>query len=324
MNGEWFVSKGRLEDVLSFAWNMKNSSKFITFLRFLGNYFRFKVSQSNTSLSSRDNIRRHYDDDGIDNLLFQSILDNKMMYSSGLFRNSVESLDSAQENKISYLLEQLDLQSGDDVLEIGGGWGTLLFEMSKRAGSVVGLTLSMAQLSYFKSRCESKSKLEYHLMDYRDYFVRNPRKKFDKIVCVEALDHVGLKQFGAFFDLLKDHLAPEGKIVFQLILRPEAGQTSKWIDKYVYPGGYIASRKEVVKFASESGFNVAKFDDVGGAHYAETLSRWKENLHAKRDEISEKAPSGISYYNKWDFFLAYSKSSFENAGFSTAFMILEA
>ncbi len=325
MTGDWRLVDGSLVEFLKALWSMQQRTKFRAYIRSIVNRSRFRDWQSNTPQTARLNIKHHYDDDNPDNLLFEHMLGERLCYSAGLFESEDDTLETAQARKIDAIIEALNISEGMTVLDIGSGWGELTRELARGGCASTGITLSEAQLNW-----SNQSKLQtgaaggaerYLLSDYRDFFAAN-HKQFDRITCIEVLDHIGINQFEQFFSLVRDNLEDDGMFFMQVITRPSAGQTSNWINKYIYPGGYIASLDEIIEHAQNSGFAVESHNALGGKHYAETLKLWDEKLEGAW--LNEKFRFSFDdvFFRKWKFFLAYSIVAFEISGFGNSHLRL--
>jgi cyclopropane-fatty-acyl-phospholipid synthase len=160
----------------------------------------------NPRKKSRRNVAHHYD---LSDALFDTFLDPWRQYSCAYFHDPDESLDTAQVNKLARLAAKLDLQAGDNILDIGCGWGGLGMAMAAcgRNTRVTGITLSRHQLEYARTRAaasEFEDRVSYHLRDYRDQ-----SGMFQKIVSVGMLEHVGLANFSSYFNKIKSLLADD-------------------------------------------------------------------------------------------------------------------
>ena len=317
MNGSWNVKRGSLETVLSFFWYVVSKQPFFPTIRKILNSSRFKNWQINDPSISRDNILNHYDSENFGNSLFGNMLGEVPCYSAAIFDHREQGLASAQMNKINIIVKNLAINAGDRVLDIGSGWGVLTRKLASKGCAVTGITLSQEQLHWCNLHKSSNSSAseEYRLQDYRDFFKSNT-KKFDRITCIEVLDHIGAAQFGTFFRLVQENLKDDGQFFLQLITRPTRGQTSGWINKYIYPGGYVASLEEVRISYEASGLKAASVQPISGFHYAQTLKEWRALLEKNWGVISRSNLYNSEFYRKWMFFFGYSIAAFENGGFS--------
>ncbi|CAC9596857.1 Cyclopropane-fatty-acyl-phospholipid synthase (EC 2.1.1.79) [uncultured Gammaproteobacteria bacterium] len=286
----------------------------------------FQKSQNNTPFSSRKNVSHHYD---IGNILYKTFLDSEMNYSSGIFRDNVFDVtknEDAQKYKNNLIVKLLDINSDNNILEIGCGWGSLSRMICKHVpATVTGISLSEEQINWCNDKKDKLSckNTKYVLEDYRD-FCRESANLFDKVVSVEMFDHVGKKHHSDFFKAIYDSLTVNGVLVMQLLIRPKPSQTTQWIDKYIFPGAYISSFKEVEQAFSKAGFIVDNegYIEYDGHHYATTLQNWKTSFNKNFNEIKDQGYSD-AFKNMWNFYLASSEMVFRNAGFKTIHLRLK-
>lgn len=325
VNGEWIIEDGNLEKILGQFWNrQKKSNRFIQIFRSVFNRRRFKNSQVNSPTVSQGNIRNHYDAENPDNILFEQLLGEIACYSSALFDERHQDLSSAQQNKLRIICEKMRLKEGTRTLDIGSGWGELARLQAEAGCDTTGITVSYNQLAYCTERYKdlvSQGKLRFEFSDYRDFFSTNS-ERFDSISCIEVLDHIGLAHFNDFFEIVFENLDNDGSFFLQVITRPEPGQTSSWIDKHIYPGGYIASLKEIEAAYIKAGFECYEKVDFSGYHYATTLREWRKLLVKFQSDHASSSLFTPKFFRKWEFFLASSIVAFEEMGFANSHIIL--
>jgi len=267
------------------------------------NAFR-RLQQVNTTTRSKRNVQRHYDLSGE---LYKLFLDTDMQYSCAYFETPDMTLEEAQLAKKRHLAAKLKLQSGQNVLDIGSGWGGLGLYLAKRFEvDVLGVTLSTEQHGVATERAQAEG-LENHVhFEIKDY--RNIAERFDRIISVGMFEHVGLNHYRAFFEKSAQLLKPDGVMVLHSIGR--SGQpyaTSAFIRKYIFPGGYIPSLSEVLPAIEKSGLVVTDIE-ILRLHYAETLKHWRQRFLANRDKA--KAIYDERFCRMWDFYLAGSEAAF--------------
>jgi len=267
------------------------------------NAFR-RLQQVNTTTRSRRNVQRHYDLSGE---LYKLFLDDDMQYSCAYFENPDVSLEEAQAAKKRHIAAKLHLKPGQNVLDIGSGWGGLGLYLAKTFEvDVLGVTLSTEQHGVATERAQAEG-LENHVhFEIKDY--RNISERFDRIVSVGMFEHVGLNHYRTFFDKCAQLLKPDGVMVLHSIGRsgvPYA--TSAFIRKYIFPGGYIPSLSEVLPSIEKSGL-VVNDVEVLRLHYADTLKHWRARFLANRDKA--KALYDERFCRMWDFYLAGSEAAF--------------
>ena len=274
--------------------------------------------KSNTVTRSKQNIEAHYD---LSNEFFGLFLDDSMMYSCGWFDSASDSLERAQFNKLEKICRKLQLQEGDRVLEIGTGWGGFaLHAASKYGAHVTTTTISRQQYDFAARRFhdfDPAGERIHLLMD--DY--RKLKGNYDKIVSIEMFEAVGLDYYDEFFSTCDRLLNPDGAMLMQTITMldqkfPAYHRSSDWIQKYIFPGGELASMAEILKSTSRA-TRLALFNaEDMGLHYARTLDEWRgrfmRNLGAVRNlGFDEK------FTRMWEFYLAYCEGAFLERHVST-------
>lgn len=267
--------------------------------------------RANTRINSRRNIAAHYD---LGNAFYARWLDAGMNYSSGLYRHADDTLETAQDAKLSRVIELLDLKGGERVLEIGCGWGGLAERLAEDASHrVTALTLSAAQLDYAGARFDSRGWCERVDLRQQDY--RDAAGTFDRFVSIEMLEAVGEQYWPVYFDTVRKRLAPGGKAVLQVITidgRCFAAyrQRPDFIQTHIFPGGMLPTREIIQKHAEQAGLTLLT-SEMFGASYARTLSDWRERFHRAWPAI---AALGFDerFRRLWTYYLAYCEAGFDS------------
>ncbi len=263
-----------------------------------------RLQQVNTTGRARKNVAHHYDLSGE---LYRLFLDDDMQYSCAYFERPGMSLEDAQLAKKRHIAAKLAMKSGQTVLDIGSGWGGLGLYLAKNFDAdVLGVTLSTEQHMVSTERVREEG-LEGHVhFELRDY--RDLSERFDRIVSVGMLEHVGVNYYRAYFDKCATLLKPDGVMVLHSIGRsgpPSA--TSAFIRKHIFPGGYIPALSEVLPTIEKAGLVVTDVE-VLRLHYAETLRHWRERFLANRERA--KAIYDERFCRMWEFYLAGSEAAF--------------
>lgn len=260
-----------------------------------------KITQKQES----KNIKSHYD---LGNDFYKLWLDETMSYSCAYFQNSNDTLYQAQINKIDHTLKKLDLKPGEKLLDIGCGWGWLAVMAAQKYGvNVVGITISEEQYKKAIDRVKEfklENKIEIRLQNYQDLEFEN---YFDKVVSVGMFEHVGKENLSLYFMKLKQVLKPGGSMLLHSILSMFEGKTNAWIDKYIFPGGYLPSLREVVSTMSEWDFHLLLSESLR-MHYAKTLDMWSQNFNKALDRVREKYDE--EFIRMWDLYLRSCASAF--------------
>lgn len=310
MDGRLVVTQGSIYDVLSLAASnlklrephpiAKARTRLRTALR--------RLQQRNSARRARCNVAHHYDLDG---RLYDLFLDPDRQYSCAYFEHPDQNLAEAQLAKKRHIAAKLLVEPGQRVLDIGCGWGGLALYLADYCGAAVtGVTLSEEQLAITNARARERalaSRAQFLLQDYRAV-----RGTFDRIVSVGMFEHVGVGYYRAFFDKAAKLLADDGVMLLHSIGRMDGpGACNPWIDKYIFPGGYIPALSEVVPAIERAGLVVTDIE-VLRLHYAETLRAWRERFLARREEA--KALYDARFCRMWEFYLAACECAFRHCG----------
>jgi cyclopropane-fatty-acyl-phospholipid synthase len=262
--------------------------------------------QANHRKAARRNAAHHYD---LSVDFYRRFLDADMQYSCAYFPHPGATLEEAQLAKKRHLAVKLLLEEGQQVLDIGCGWGGLALTLAQEGGvKVDGVTLSTEQLATAQARAEAAglaNRARFSLTDYRD--VQGP---YDRIVSVGMFEHVGRPNFQAYFDQVARLLKDDGVAVIHSIGRSDApALTNPWIAKYIFPGGYIPALSEVLACVERAGLVVSDIE-ILRLHYAETLKAWRERFAAQRAEIA--ALYDERFCRMWEFYLCVSEIAFRH------------
>ncbi len=281
-------------------------------LKRLVNRASFAAEQINTRVGSKRNVAHHYD---IGNDLYALMLDAEhWQYSCAYWGEGITTLAEAQGAKLAHIARKLALSPGDEVLDIGCGWGGMAIHLAKHHGvRVTGITLSEEQAALARERVAAAGvadKVTILLEDYRDTAASG--RRFDRIVSVGMFEHVGRAQFETFFQAAARMLADDGVMLLHTIGRMgQPGMTDAFTRKYIFPGGYIPALSETLA-ASEKFRLIATDIETLRLHYARTIRCWYANCLAHRDTII--AMYDEKFFRMWTFYLAGAATVFEHGG----------
>ena len=278
----------------------------LSFVNYLKNIF-----VKNTKSNSKKNISKHYD---LGNDFFSLWLDNTLTYSSAIFENDKLNLEEAQINKYEKLTSLIKPKIGDKVLEIGCGWGGFAEFMGKNYDVKLDcITISKKQFDYAKNRIYKiglNEKINIKMQDYRD--VTN---KYNSIASIEMIEAVGQKYLKNYFQSIKNYLKDDGKAAIQAITIDEKlfGRYKKkedFIQKYIFPGGFLPSKNSLVEHAKKTGLEFNQCNSYG-VHYSNTLKIWREKFF-KSWELISKQGFDNSFKRMWNFYLSYCEAGFRS------------
>jgi cyclopropane-fatty-acyl-phospholipid synthase len=270
-----------------------------------------KLFFTNTRERSKKNISVHYD---LGNEFFSAWLDKTLTYSCGIFNSSDETLENAQINKYNKLINLIKPKPGNKVLEIGCGWGGFAEQLVKNYDVKLDcITISRKQFEFTKSRVNRlglNHKVNIKMLDYRD--VKN---KYDNIISIEMIEAVGEKYLSSYFKSIKENLKPQGIAAIQSILIKDNlydryRTKEDFIQKFIFPGGFLPSLESIKKLSLKSGL-VLDSQKLYGEHYSNTLKKWRESFLNSWEKISRQG-FNLSFKNMWDFYLSYCEAGFKS------------
>jgi cyclopropane-fatty-acyl-phospholipid synthase len=306
MNGRADVVHGTLDEVLGTVSRNAMRNDAPAWLRLL---FKTRIAlralhQRNDPNRARRNVAHHYD---IGNDLYSLFLDEDQQYSCAYFENDAQTLEEAQLAKRRHIAAKLFVEPGQSVLDIGCGWGGLGLYLARTAGAnVTGVTLSQEQLAVANQRAAEAGLSNHARFELQDY--RRVRGKFDRIVSVGMFEHVGVNYFKQFFEKIAASLNDDGIALLHTIGRTDGpGATSPWVDKYIFPGGYIPGLSEIIPHIERAGLIILDIE-VLRLHYAKTLQVWADRFQANREKA--KAMYDERFCRMWEFYLTGARFAF--------------
>ena len=250
------------------------------------------------------NAAHHYD---ISDDLYDLFLDSKRQYSCAYFNNENDTLETAQNNKIDHIIKKLNLKPNQKVLDIGSGWGSLAIEIAKRTQcQVLGITLSKNQFAYSNKKAKQMNmgnQVEFRLNDYREV-----NEKFDRIVSVGMMEHLGRKFYKNFFKKIYKTLNDDGIALLHTIGSVNSPrQPQPWITKYIFQGGYTPSLSELTIPIEKSGLILSDLE-ILRMHYSHTLRHWKERFIKNKDKAIKMFDE--RFFRMWEFYLTSCETAF--------------
>jgi cyclopropane-fatty-acyl-phospholipid synthase len=257
-----------------------------------------RVHQANRLGKAATNVRSHYDHPADFYALW---LDERMVYSCAYFERSDQTLEDAQVAKFRHIAAKLAIQPGMSVAEIGSGWGALAIYLAESCGArVTAINVSPEQLAVSRKRAEEAGVTDRVTFVEQDY--RELGGRFDRVVSIGMMEHVGVAHFDAYFATIRRLLAPGGYALVHAIGRMSPpGSTAPFIRKYIFPGGYVPALSEVFASTERTGLWVADCE-VLRLHYYWTIRAWRERFAARRPEVA--AMMGERFTRMWEFYLA--------------------
>ena len=264
----------------------------------------------NTKSKSLKYISRHYD---LGNEFFSQWLDKTLTYSSAIYENQNDDLETAQKNKYQQLINLLNIKDSNKVLEIGCGWGGFSEYLAKKYNvSIDCITISKKQFEFTKKRIFQSglnNKVNVMFLDYRDL-----KDKYDKVASIEMIEAVGEKYLDKYFNTIKNSLNTNGTAAIQgITIRDDLFDRYKgsedFIQKYIFPGGFLPSIHFMRNLMEKNKLKLLKINSYPD-DYAKTLAVWRENFYKTWNNIT---PLGFdeTFKRMWEFYLSYCEAGFK-------------
>ena len=274
------------------------------------NFVKNKIVK-NTISRSKENIAKHYD---LGNDFFSLWLDKTLTYSSAIFENPNQDLFNAQNNKYQKLIDLLKPTNGSKILEIGCGWGGFAEYLGTNYDVKLDcITISKKQFEFAKERihkCGLNEKVNIEIKDYRDL-----KSKYDHIASIEMIEAVGQNYLDSYFSTIKNNLTSSGTVGIQAITIDDSlfnryKNKQDFIQKYIFPGGFLPSRNELKNYVDTNGLKFNEYNSYAN-HYSDTLIIWREIFNKKWDLIKEQG-FDLTFKRMWEFYLSYCEAGFKS------------
>ena len=258
---------------------------------------------------AKDSILAHYD---LGNDLFELMLDPTMAYSCAYWERPGMTLEEAQRAKVRHVCEKLDLGPGDQVLEIGCGWGGFAIQAATEYGCrVTGLTLSPSQAGLARERVEAaglSGRVEIREQDYR-----LTEGRFTKIASIEMFEAIGLAEYDNYFSAIDRLLTRGGLACIQTIGVPDwrferYRRRPDWIQQTIFPGSLLPSLESIAKAVAGTQLQINGVEEIGFG-YARTLREWRENVDRNVEQIRSLGYDE-RFLRLWRFYLTYCEAGF--------------
>ena len=251
-------------------------------------------------------ISHHYD---VSNRFYEMVLGPSMTYTCACYPDAAATLEQAQENKYRLVLDKLALRPGDRLLDIGCGWGAMVRYAARHGIRVLGVTLSRQQAVWAQKAIADEGLADLAEVRHCDY--REVRETdFDAVSSIGLTEHIGVRNYPAYFGWIRDRLRPGGLVLNHSITRPHnrRQETGHFIDRYVFPDGELTGSGRIITEAQNAGLEVVHEENLR-EHYALTLGQWCRNLVEHWDECVAEVGEGTA--RVWGLYMAGSRLGFE-------------
>lgn len=267
--------------------------------------------------SNRSNIAHHYD---VSNAFYRMWLDERMVYSCAYFTDASDTLEQAQWNKLDHICRKLRLARDESFLDIGCGWGGLIFHAAETYGvRAHGITLSQNQLEHVRAEIARRNLASRVTVELRDYGDLPDEPRYDKVASVGMFEHVGVARFPKYFGKIHRVLKPGGLVLNHGITHNSLDADSlgsgigEFVDDYVFPGGELTHVARVIEGMAAQGLEAIDAEALR-EHYARTLWAWTERLEARQEEARREV--GEERFRIWRIYMAGSAHAFDRGWLS--------
>ena len=265
----------------------------------------------NSKIRSKKNISKHYD---LGNEFFSLWLDPTLTYSSAIFEKEDNDLEKAQLNKYKKLVDLIAPKSGNKILEIGCGWGGFAEYVGKNHDVKLDcITISKKQFDYASERIFKNGLNEKINIQFKDY--RDVKEKYNSIASIEMIEAVGQNYLQNYFHTIKSNLVEGGNAAIQAItiddnLFDRYKTKEDFIQKYIFPGGFLPSKKKLYDLSQNNGLTIDQYNSYG-FHYSDTLKMWRDEFFKKWEDISKQGFDN-KFKRMWHFYLSYCEAGFKS------------
>ena len=224
-------------------------------------------------------IHHHYD---VSNTFYEWVLGPSMTYTCACYPHVDASLDEAQENKYRLVFDKLRLQPGDRLLDVGCGWGGMVRYAARRGVRAIGVTLSQEQTDWAQRAIADEGLgdlAEVRFGDYRDV----AESGFDAVSSIGLLEHIGVRNYPAYFAFLRSRMRPGALLLNHCITRPDNHSEASargFIDRYVFPDGELTGSGRIISEAQDAGLEVHPRGEPASALRDDTAGLVREPRHA--------------------------------------------
>ena len=277
----------------------------------------------NTLVNSAKNIQAHYD---LSNELYDTFLDQRMLYSSGIYRTDQDTLEQAQINKMERLCQQLNLSENDSVIEIGTGWGAMAIYMVEQYGChVTTTTISQQQYLYAKQEIEKRGLEGKITLLQKDY--RLLEGEFDKLVSIEMIEAVGKQYLNSYLEKCQSLLKSGGLMAIQAITIADQryadySNSVDFIQKYIFPGGFLPSITALTQATTKHTDLVLRDLFDIGQDYARTLRDWYTRFNYAEKRVRQLG-FDERFIRMWNYYFCYCEGGFRARSISTVHMTFQ-
>jgi cyclopropane-fatty-acyl-phospholipid synthase len=243
---------------------------------------------------------------------FELCLGKRLKYSSCYYPRGTESLEQAEEAMLALYDARAQLADGQDILELGCGWGSATLWMAERYphSRITAVSNSRSQGAYIQARCQERGLRNVRIISDDVNSLALGPEEFDRCVSVEMFEH--MRNYEVLLARIAGWLRPAGKLfvhifAHQTLMYPfETAGEDNWLGRYFFTGGLMPATETLLWFQRD--LTVEERWSASGEHYERTANDWLANQDRRRDKVMqvlgraygpELAPS---WFQRWRMF----------------------
>ncbi len=221
--------------------------------------------------------------------LFEHVLGRRLKYSCAYYPRGDESLDQAEEAMLALCAERAELADGQDILELGCGWGSLTLWMAERypASRITAVSNSASQRSYIETRCRERGLDNVRVMTLDMNRLSLGAGSYDRCVSIEMFEH--MRNYELLLRRIAGWLKPDGKLFVHIFVNHalmypfETEGDDNWLGRHFFTGGIMPASDTLLWFQRD--LNIERLWKVPGSHYQRTANHWLHNHDTNREAV---------------------------------------
>lgn len=267
-----------------------------------------ELRQSPIAINTAEANEQHYE---VPAEFYIKVLGKHLKYSSGYWKDGVNDIDTSEKDMLEITCQRAELKDGQDILELGCGWGSLSLYMAEKFpnGKITSVSNSHSQKKYIDEQA-SKRGIKNLTIITSDMNVFQIDKKFDRVVSVEMFEH--MRNYNLLLQKVASFLKDEGKLFVHIFTHKEYAykfeviDDTDWMSKYFFTGGIMPSDHLLLYFPEH--VQIENHWRVSGTHYAKTSEAWLKNMDSHKTEIMDifrkgyGSESALKWWVYWRIF----------------------